>query len=125
MSRRPPSRMELPQGGPKRTSEDLLQAASWELPDKGKPARKQLSVKNPRGPGGPMIAFLRKLGWLLQRRTKEKQLAAELQFHLDEEMEERQAAGMSAPEARGAARRELGNVALAQEDTRATWSWKL
>jgi predicted permease len=72
-----------------------------------------------------MIAFFRKLGWLVQRRSKEKQLAAELQFHLDEEIGERQAAGMSEPEARGAARRELGNLALVQEDTRATWSWTL
>jgi macrolide transport system ATP-binding/permease protein len=72
-----------------------------------------------------MIAFFRKLGWLVQRRSKEEQLAAELQFHLEEETEERQAAGMSAPQARGAARRELGNLGLVQEDTRATWSWTL
>ena len=72
-----------------------------------------------------MIAFFRKLGWLTQRRSKEEQLAAELQFHLEEETEERQAAGMSAREARGAARRELGNLGLVQEDTRATWSWTL
>ncbi|MGH9665404.1 MAG: ABC transporter permease, partial [Bryobacteraceae bacterium] len=72
-----------------------------------------------------MIAFFRKLGWLAQRRSKEEQLAAELQFHLEEETEERQAVGMSAREARGAARRELGNPGLVQEDTRATWSWTL
>lgn len=72
-----------------------------------------------------MIAFFRKLGWLAQRRSKEEQLAAELEFHLDEETEERQAAGMSAREARGAARRDLGNPGLLQEETRATWSWTL
>jgi macrolide transport system ATP-binding/permease protein len=72
-----------------------------------------------------MIAFFRKLGWLVQRRSKEKQLADELRFHLDEEMEERQAAGMTGQEARGAALRELGNLSLVQEDTRATWSWTL
>jgi len=72
-----------------------------------------------------MNAFFRKLGWLVQRRSKEKQLAAELQFHLDEEIEERQAAGMSEQEAHGAARRELGNLTLVQENTRATWSWSL
>jgi len=70
-----------------------------------------------------MIPFFRKLGWLLERRSKEEQLAAELQFHLEEATEERQAAGMSAREARGAARRELGNLGLVQEDTRAAWSW--
>ena len=72
-----------------------------------------------------MIAFFRKLGWLAQRRSKEEQLAAELQFHMEEETEDRQAAGMSAREARGAARRELGNLGRVQEDTRATWNWTL
>lgn len=70
-----------------------------------------------------MIAFFRKLAWLARRRSKEEELAAELQFHLEEEAEERRAAGMAAREARGAARRELGNVGLVQEDTRATWGW--
>ena len=72
-----------------------------------------------------MIAFFRKLGWLVQRRSKEEGLAAELQFHLEEEAEEQRAAGISAQEARGIARRELGNLGLIQEDTRATWSWTL
>jgi predicted permease len=72
-----------------------------------------------------MIPFFRKIGWLFQRRNKEDQLAAELQFHLDEEIEERQSAGMSTQEARGAARRDLGNLGLVQEDTRAAWGWTL
>ena len=72
-----------------------------------------------------MIAFFRKLGWLVQRRSKEEGLAAELQFHLEEEAEEQRASGISAQEARGVARRELGNLGLIQEDTRATWSWTL
>jgi predicted permease len=72
-----------------------------------------------------MIEFLRKLRWLIERPSKEKQLAAELEFHLAEDIEEREAAGMSAPEARNAARREFGNLALIQEDTRSAWSWML
>jgi macrolide transport system ATP-binding/permease protein len=72
-----------------------------------------------------MISFFRKLGWLVGRRSREEQLAAEIQFHLEEETEERRAAGMSAQEARGAARRQLGNLGLVQEDTRAAWSWTL
>ncbi|HVP45464.1 MAG TPA: permease prefix domain 1-containing protein [Bryobacteraceae bacterium] len=72
-----------------------------------------------------MMPFFRKLGWLIERRSKEEQLVAELQFHLDEETEEHKAAGMSAQEARGAARREPGNLGLVQEDTRAAWSWTL
>ena len=72
-----------------------------------------------------MIALFRKLGWLMRRRSKEEELAAELQFHLEQETAERQAAGMSTQEARGAARRELGNLGLVQEDTRGTWGWTL
>ena len=72
-----------------------------------------------------MNAFLRKLAWLMNRRSKEDQLAAELQFHLEEEAEELQEAGFKGDEARRAARLELGNVGRVQEDTRATWGWPL
>jgi predicted permease len=70
-----------------------------------------------------MTSFFRKLRWLLRRRRKEAELGEELQFHLDEEAGERRAQGLAGEEARCAARRELGNVALIQEDTRATWTW--
>jgi hypothetical protein len=69
-----------------------------------------------------MNSFFRKLSWLAQRRRKEAELREELQFHLEEEAEEHQAEG-SAEEAKWAARRELGNVALLQENTRAAWGW--
>ena len=72
-----------------------------------------------------MTAFFRKLRWLTERRHKEAELREELQFHLDEEAEERQAAGMAEEEARWAARRELGNLTLIQEDTRAAWGWTI
>src|SRR5215475_13890683 len=75
------------------------------------------------GSGGVVTALFRKLYWLLRRRSKEAELEEELRFHLDEEAEERQAAGLSPEEAYRAARRELGNVALLKEDTRANWSW--
>jgi predicted permease len=48
-----------------------------------------------------------------------------LQFHLEEEAEELQTAGLAQDEARRAARREFGNVGLIQEDTRAAWGWPL
>ena len=70
-----------------------------------------------------MITFLRKLGWLAQRRRKEEELRAELQFHLEEEAELRQAVGLADSDARWAAHRELGNIGLVQEDTRAAWTW--
>src|SRR5678815_2778691 len=70
-----------------------------------------------------MISFFRKLQWWLQRRTKEQLLDEELQFHMQEEMEEGQARGVPAEEARWAARRDLGNTTLLREDTRTLWSW--
>jgi predicted permease len=70
-----------------------------------------------------MKAFLRKLGWIAQRRRKEEELREELAFHLAEESDERKADGLSEQEARFAARRELGSVALIAEDTRSSWGW--
>jgi putative ABC transport system permease protein len=70
-----------------------------------------------------MTAFFRKLRWLIERSDKEAELREELQFHLAEETEERRADGVSEDEARWAARRELGNLTLVEENTRATWRW--
>jgi predicted permease len=70
-----------------------------------------------------MISFFRKLRWLTERRTREADLQEELRFHLDEEAEERQAGGLADEEARRAACRDLGNLTLVQENTRATWTW--
>ncbi|MBV9083731.1 MAG: ABC transporter permease [Acidobacteriaceae bacterium] len=56
----------------------------------------------------------RKLRWLFARRRREADLAEELAFHLEEEAQER---------GYDAARRELGNVGLIKEDTRAMWGW--
>jgi len=70
-----------------------------------------------------MISFFRKLFWLTRRHSKEDQLTAELQFHLEEETEERRANGMPPQDAHWAARRELGNLGKVREDTRAMWSW--
>ena len=72
-----------------------------------------------------MIAFFRKLGWLARRRSREDELAAELQFHMEETAEERREDGMAPDEARWAARRELGNLGMVREETRAMWSWTL
>ena len=70
-----------------------------------------------------MNSFFRKLRWLTQRSDKEAELREELQFHLEEEAEQRQEDGLAEDEARWAARRELGNLALVEEDTRAAWGW--
>ena len=70
-----------------------------------------------------MNSVLRKLRWLIRRPDKEAELREELQFHLEEEARERQEDGLAKDEARWAARRELGNLILLQEDTRAAWGW--
>jgi len=70
-----------------------------------------------------MNSFFRKLTWLTRRRQKEDDLHDELQFHLDEEADQLREQGLGDDEARHAARRGFGNLALMKEDTRATWSW--
>jgi len=72
-----------------------------------------------------MNSFLRKLSWLRRRRQKEAELREELDFHLEEEAEERRADGLTEEEAGYAARQDLGNYALVQEDTRTAWGWTL
>jgi len=72
-----------------------------------------------------MTSLLRKFTWWRQRRRREDELREELQFHLEEEAGERHARGLSEDEARWAARRDLGNVTLLQENTRTLWSWTL
>jgi macrolide transport system ATP-binding/permease protein len=70
-----------------------------------------------------MRSFLRKLGWVLRRGSREEDLQAELRFHLEETAEDHRREGVSPQAAEQAARRDLGSVALVQEDTRATWTW--
>ena len=70
-----------------------------------------------------MNPILRKLRWLTGRSRKEAELREELQFHLEEEAAQIEAAGMVPEQSKWAARRELGNVALLMEDTRVAWGW--
>jgi predicted permease len=58
---------------------------------------------------------------LVDHRDRDKELNRELQSHLDLEAEEQQDSGLSAEEARYAARRAFGNATLVQEDVRAIW----
>ncbi|MGB6745046.1 MAG: ABC transporter permease [Terracidiphilus sp.] len=64
-----------------------------------------------------------RIGMLFERRKAAAQLDDELRFHLDRQIEENLAAGMSASEARYAALRSFGNPTLLRDQTRATWSW--
>src|SRR6185436_13226366 len=65
-----------------------------------------------------MRSLLYRLKSLWHRQAREADLDAELQFHLEAEAEEHIAAGLTAESARQAARRSLGNIALAREDAR-------
>jgi putative ABC transport system permease protein len=64
--------------------------------------------------------------WLKQlfsRRRLYGDLSKEIREHLEEKIEELVAGGMSRKEAEHAARREFGNVMLAEEDGREVWRW--
>jgi len=66
--------------------------------------------------------------WLRQlfaRRRRFMELSEELQQHLEEKIEELVGGGMSREDARHAARREFGNVTLAEQDGRDVWRWGL
>src|SRR5215510_4172486 len=58
---------------------------------------------------------------LIHRRRAERELDEEIRAHLEMEIERNIAEGMSPEEARLAARRSFGSVALAKEDSRSMW----
>src|SRR5437667_8268627 len=61
------------------------------------------------------------LGW--RRKSREPDLERELRSHLELETEERLENGLPAEEARYAAHRAFGNIALIKEATREMWGW--
>jgi predicted permease len=71
-----------------------------------------------------MSPLLRRIGWWLHGRRKEAELGEELEFHIEQEADERRAAGLPDDEALCAARRDLGNEARLREDVRAIWTWR-
>lgn len=58
-----------------------------------------------------------------RRKQREQDLERELRTDLDLEAAEQQQSGLSEVEARYAAQRAFGNIALIKEDTRAMWGW--
>src|SRR5437764_15138861 len=64
-----------------------------------------------------------KLQRLFRRNRSAHRLDDEIQFHLDHQIAENIAAGMSAEEARYAAMRTFGNPTYLKEETRDTWGW--
>ncbi len=61
---------------------------------------------------------------LFRRNASGMALDDELRFHLDQQIAEYRAAGMSEVEARRAALRLFGNPCVIREHARATWSWQ-
>jgi predicted permease len=61
---------------------------------------------------------------LFGRDSQASRLDDELRFHLERQIAENLAAGMSAEEARAAALRAFGNPALLRDQTHATWAWE-
>src|SRR6266850_2424091 len=66
-------------------------------------------------------SLLVRLQSLLKRSRIEQELQKELRFHLDQQIEENIAAGMSKEEARYAALRTIGNIGSIEEECRASW----
>ena len=64
-----------------------------------------------------------RLQTLFRREGIAKRLDDEMQFHLDQQITENIAAGMSREEARYAALRIFGNPTVLKEETRDTWGW--
>src|SRR5213078_3055844 len=67
--------------------------------------------------------FWLRLQTLFRRDRNAERLDDEIQFHLDQQIAENLAAGMSAQEARYAAMRAFGNPTFLKEETRDTWGW--
>ena len=67
--------------------------------------------------------FTIKLGMLFGRRAAAVELDDELRFHLDRQIAENVAAGMSPVDARHAALRMFGNPAFLRDQARGSWSW--
>jgi predicted permease len=60
---------------------------------------------------------------LFQRERETERLDNELQFHLEQQVSENMALGMSPVQARTAALRMFGNPAVLREEARSSWSW--
>ena len=67
------------------------------------------------------MKILRRLRGLFRKEELNQQLGAELKFHLEKQIEQNMAAGMSAEEARYAALRKFGGVEQFKEECRDTW----
>src|SRR5713226_8843877 len=65
-----------------------------------------------------------RIGSLFHRRPSTEELEEEIRAHLELEADENRETGMTAEEARFAARRAFGNVTLAKEGSRDMWIYR-
>ena len=65
-----------------------------------------------------------RLSMLTHRRQFDADLEEEVRLHLELEQEEQFESGMTADEARAAARRRFGNVTYLKEESRIAWGWE-
>ncbi|HEY1303272.1 MAG TPA: ABC transporter permease [Vicinamibacterales bacterium] len=70
-----------------------------------------------------MRSLVRRLLYWIRSRQRDAALDEELEFHLAMKQEALERDGMTAGDARVAARREIGNMTRAREDARAVWIW--
>ncbi len=66
----------------------------------------------------------RRLSMLVHRRQFDADLEEEVRLHLELRQEEQFASGMTANEARAAARRRFGNATYLKEESRIAWGWE-
>src|ERR1700757_2202019 len=67
--------------------------------------------------------LMMRMRMLVARRRAASRLDDELRFHVERQIAENLAAGMSPDEARYAAMRAFGSPALVRDQARATWNW--
>src|ERR1700761_614470 len=67
--------------------------------------------------------FRMAVSMLFRRHEQTGRLNDELQFHLDQQVQENIARGLSPEEARYAALRAFGNPGLLRDEARSSWSW--
>src|SRR6266481_4419476 len=66
----------------------------------------------------------RRLGMLIHRRQFDGDLEEEMRLHLELRQQEKLQSGMTADDARAAARRQFGNVTYLKEESQIAWGWE-
>jgi hypothetical protein len=68
-----------------------------------------------------MIAWLRRVWWMMRHGTSDSAVTEELEYHRAATQDRLERSGLCTADATAASRRIMGNVTLAREDVRAAW----